>query len=416
MVFTSQHVPKLSYGDTLSYTDRSYRVLDCLGHGSFGVVYAALELREGNKPPIPRAIKIMRNDNIILPLHHLREITTHLDVSKACHVATLDHVFWNRSYIYLVMDYYSGGNLYDFLRLRRWQPVAGNTPELKRVFLQILDGVAACHAKCIAHTDLKLTNVLVSGPDMAHVALTDFGLANRELHTDAFGRGTPQFLCPEAITMPSTGLYNSERNDIWALAVLLVHLATGRLPWHRACAADDPNFRAFCAAPEAFLATALPLAPALAAVLRQALALDPLAALPLAGLRRAIVRLDSFWQTEAEIAQGSGHVRDVWSAYRYGVGQPADADGHHPAYLELPPVVRPVVVEEVVVEVKKVTPKSLPPLTGSGSTGEDSEGPASELFKLSHIVRIAQGLWGDKAEGKGVFEDLTMEARVECVA
>jgi serine/threonine protein kinase len=103
-----------------------------------------------------------------------------------------------------------------------------------RLFLQVLDAVAAAHANLIVHRDLKPSNVLVAKD--GDVKLLDFGIAklieaenNAEQQT-AFTIGgtalTPEYAAPEQLK----GEVITVSTDVYALGVLLYLLLTGRHP------------------------------------------------------------------------------------------------------------------------------------------------------------------------------------------
>ena len=76
------------------------------------------------------------------------------------------------SYIYLIMEYASGGELFDYIvnRSRLTEREASN------FYNQIVAGIDFLHSKGIAHRDLKPENLLMD--DYNNIKIVDFGLSN----------------------------------------------------------------------------------------------------------------------------------------------------------------------------------------------------------------------------------------------
>jgi eukaryotic-like serine/threonine-protein kinase len=130
---------------------------------------------------------------------------------------------------YLVLEYVDGGQIDRYCDQRRLDLHARI-----RLFLQVLDAVAAAHANLIVHRDLKPSNVLVA--EDGDVKLLDFGIAklieaeNSPEHQTAFTIGgtalTPEYAAPEQLK----GEAITVSTDVYALGVLLYLLLTGRHP------------------------------------------------------------------------------------------------------------------------------------------------------------------------------------------
>jgi eukaryotic-like serine/threonine-protein kinase len=130
---------------------------------------------------------------------------------------------------YLVLEYVDGDQIDRYCDQRQL-----HVHTRIRLFLQVLDAVAAAHANLIVHRDLKPSNVLVRKD--GDVKLLDFGIAklieaeNSAERQTAFTIGgtalTPEYAAPEQLK----GEAISVSTDVYALGVLLYLLLTGRHP------------------------------------------------------------------------------------------------------------------------------------------------------------------------------------------
>ncbi len=154
----------LSVGTVLA--DR-YLVLEILGMGGMGVVYAAFDRQLDRKVAVKmmrgehdgpeRLIKEARN---LARLTHPNVVVVH-DVGEALGAA------------YMAMEYVKG------CTLRRW--VRDERPSPNRVldvYLEAAKGLAAAHAAGLVHRDVKPDNILLG--DDGRVRVMDFGLARTD--------------------------------------------------------------------------------------------------------------------------------------------------------------------------------------------------------------------------------------------
>ncbi|MCX4247019.1 protein kinase domain-containing protein [Paraliomyxa miuraensis] len=146
-----------------------YRVLDCVGVGGMGVVYAAydpkldrrialklLRRAEGDGGSQGRNARLLREAQVLAKLAHPNVVTVH------------DAGTWEDQ-VFVAMEFVEGATLKAWLRSSR------SWPELREVFVAAGRGLAAAHAIGLVHRDFKPDNVLI-GKD-GRVRVTDFGLA-----------------------------------------------------------------------------------------------------------------------------------------------------------------------------------------------------------------------------------------------
>ncbi|KAG0369882.1 hypothetical protein BGZ54_008534 [Gamsiella multidivaricata] len=200
-----------------------------LGKGSSGCVKLAHHRRTKEQV----AVKIISKASLINRAAVHRGIEREIAIMKLInhpHVIRLYDVYETDKELFLVMEYVSGGELFEYLVNK------GRLGELEALqfFQQIIVGLAFCHKRKICHRDLKPENLLLD--DQMNVKIADFGMASlqktgRLLETSC---GSPHYASPEVVT----GLkYDGSASDIWSCGIILYALLTGHLPF------DDENIR-----------------------------------------------------------------------------------------------------------------------------------------------------------------------------
>lgn len=134
-------------------------------------------------------------------------------------------------YIGIILEYASGGELFDHILAHRYL----KEKDAAKLFSQLVSGVWYIHQKKIVHRDLKLENLLLDRH--RNVIITDFGFANRFEHRSddlmQTSCGSPCYAAPELVI--SEGLYVGSAVDIWSCGVILYAMLAGYLPFD-----DDP--------------------------------------------------------------------------------------------------------------------------------------------------------------------------------
>eukprot|EP00158_Paraphelidium_tribonemae_P005172 Partr_v1_DN27202_c0_g2_i2_m38492 putative Map microtubule affinity-regulating kinase len=120
-----------------------------LGEGNFAKVKLAKHKLTGQEV----AVKII--DKMQMDEKKLSKLYREVRIMKILHnpnVVKLYEVVETKNTIFLVMEYVSGGELYDYLVVHGRM----KEKEARAKFRQILNGVSYCHRKHVIHRDLKV--------------------------------------------------------------------------------------------------------------------------------------------------------------------------------------------------------------------------------------------------------------------
>jgi len=223
----------------------AYQLIQPLGNGSYAVVYSVREKISGKF----YALKCLSKANLSdyhLEIQH-NEVRIHEPLSHP-NIVKLDHYFETSDWLFLVLEYCEGQDLYYWLTQNNdgRDPLTGKLlsekeriATVKQVFMQILDAVGYCHKNGVAHRDLKPENFIVMVKNDSEfrgiqVKLTDFGLATDEEESVDFDCGSKPYMSYECRNH-TRDTYNPRLADIWSLGIILLNLIYHRSPW------ADPN-------------------------------------------------------------------------------------------------------------------------------------------------------------------------------
>ncbi|XP_022242812.1 MAP/microtubule affinity-regulating kinase 3-like isoform X4 [Limulus polyphemus] len=198
-----------------------YRLLKTIGKGNFAKVKLAEHLPTGKEVAIKIIDKTQLNPSSLQKIYREVKIMKMLDHPN---VVKLYQVIETEKTLYLVMEYASGGELFDYLvahgRMKE--------KESRAKFRQIVSAVQYCHQKKIIHRDLKAENLLLDGE--MNIKIADFGFSNEfspGQKLDTFC-GSPPYAAPELFQGKK---YDGPEVDVWSLGVILYTLVSGSLPF-----------------------------------------------------------------------------------------------------------------------------------------------------------------------------------------
>ncbi|KAL6307039.1 kinase-like domain-containing protein [Sparassis latifolia] len=273
------------------------RLLQPLGSGVYGVVYLAHDLASPPDNPICYAVKVLLKHPKGSDQYRCqqREIAYQSAVCDHPNVVNLHRVIEEEHYMYLVMDYCPGGDLFSSIIDR--QAFVNNDALLRSTFLQLIDALHSCHDQGVYHRDLKPENILMSSDDR-HLYLADFGLATKAKLSSSFGCGSSLYMSPECLGIyAKKAPFCTARSDIWALGVILTNLITGRCPWFVANPHRDEGFAMFLREGPSYIHRRLPISRGVSEILGRIFTLDPNRRITLNELRKAVLEVDTFWRS-----------------------------------------------------------------------------------------------------------------------
>ena len=193
----------------------NYILLQTLGTGSTGKV----KLAENKITHEQFAIKIIQKsyfqDNKELEIKIHREIAI-MKLLDHPHLLKLIDVFESPRHLYMVIEYASHGELFDYLIERR----SLTSETAIKFFRQIIYGLEYLHSNSICHRDLKPENILLDSNESIKIA--DFGLAKCvRFSTMGTSCGSPHYVAPEVVKGEP---YDGRCADIWSAGVIFYTL------------------------------------------------------------------------------------------------------------------------------------------------------------------------------------------------
>lgn len=232
-----------------------------IGEGEFGKV----KLGWKHDDRVQVAIKLIRRDSVGGNPSRLAKIYREVNILRGVshpNIVRLHEMSETERYIGIVLEYASGGELFDYILTHRY--LKDNAA--RRLFAQLISGVGYLHKKGIVHRDLKLENLLLDRN--RNIIITDFGFANTFDANDDLSEeeelglgdrdfvkkmgldrkkasgsrkgdlmqtscGSPCYAAPELVV--SDSLYTGRKVDVWSCGVILYAMLAGYLPFD-----DDP--------------------------------------------------------------------------------------------------------------------------------------------------------------------------------
>jgi len=200
-----------------------YLVIEEIGKGGMGRIYKVLD-KEINERVSLKLIKpeIAANREVIERFQNEIRITRKISHKNICRMY---HLSREKDTYYITMEYVSGENLKNMIRMTKQMSVE-TALDIGR---QVCQGLTEAHRLGVVHRDLKPQNVMID--ENGNVRILDFGIARsletRGATTPGMMIGTPEYMSPEQVE----GVDVDQRTDIYSLGLLMYEMLTGRPPF-----------------------------------------------------------------------------------------------------------------------------------------------------------------------------------------
>jgi serine/threonine protein kinase len=224
-LLTSYQTGQLEKGKFDSLVLGPYKLMYRNASGSFARVYRACDLRTGKMV----GIKVLRqrwseDTKAVAEFHREAELGKTL---KHENIVPIYEVGESNGQHYFAMEFVEGGNLRDFINIRKKL----NPLEATKCLVEMTEGLNYAFAKGSTHRDLKMTNVLMSSQGVAK--LVDFGLAGIADDERSGGESSQRAL-EYATLEKNTGVPRHDpRSDLYFLGTIYYELLTGVPPLPR---------------------------------------------------------------------------------------------------------------------------------------------------------------------------------------
>lgn len=201
-----------------------FEFISPIGKGASGKVFLVSDRSTGEK----LALKVIDKSKVFESRsafrHALDERLALEMVDGHPFFSRLRYAFQTRAYFYLAIDFYHGGDLYQYLRTHLGKL---RESQVRAVSAQVLLALEHLHGLGFIYRDLKPENVLLDSK--GHVRLADFGLCKLlpDKRLTSTICGTHTYAAPEILSARSYG----KSIDLWAFGVFVYHILRGRTPY-----------------------------------------------------------------------------------------------------------------------------------------------------------------------------------------
>ena len=200
-----------------------YIFVEKIGSGNYADVYKAY--KKGKTREVVAVKCVLQSSLSKTALNNLESEIKILKKLKHEHIVQMLDFVWDDKYVYILMEYCSGGDLSAFVKSSQRLP----ENVCQRFLQQLASALQYMRKQNVSHLDLKPSNILLKSKKNQVLKIGDFGLAQHmpEEDTNSTIKGSPLYMAPEIVLKHQ---YDA-KVDLWSVGVILYECLFGKAPY-----------------------------------------------------------------------------------------------------------------------------------------------------------------------------------------
>eukprot|EP01029_Cantina_marsupialis_P010361 TRINITY_DN236004_c0_g1_i1.p1 TRINITY_DN236004_c0_g1~~TRINITY_DN236004_c0_g1_i1.p1 ORF type:complete len:521 (-),score=156.68 TRINITY_DN236004_c0_g1_i1:901-2463(-) len=198
-----------------------FELMHTIGRGSFGKV---IQVKKKDNGKI-YAMKVMNKHTIIQKQQYEHTVAERriLQIVDNPFIVRLQYAFQTDTKLYLVLDFYNGGEIYYYLSKEK----RFSEERVQFYAAEMVLALEYLHSKDIIYRDLKPENLILS--KTGHIRLTDMGLSKEHEDKPVLSLcGTAEYLAPELLLRRPY----DKAVDWWAFGTVIYEMMVGLPPFY----------------------------------------------------------------------------------------------------------------------------------------------------------------------------------------
>ena len=228
LLFFDEKDTQIEFGNNLKICinninfDDKYEIKEEIGEGHFAVVKKCINKNNNRE----YAVKIIDKQKLEKKdIELIMQEKNYMKIIKHPNIVSLIEDFENEKYIYLVMEYYKGGDLFSYIYEYYKNKKMISEKNISRIIKIIAECIQYLNYFGIVHRDLKPENIVFGeNENISTLTLIDLGVAITlpEGQTSTSHIGTLEYSSPEVLTGKPYG----KGVDVWSIGIILYTLFT----------------------------------------------------------------------------------------------------------------------------------------------------------------------------------------------